>query len=432
MSAFPKTIPEQAIRENKLLVLDTSYSLEDITKRGIMNSVTCRDLDGYFKHVYTVHPFASIVTTPEWAKKYGKPDWHLLNEAHTFIEGKIGRFAFLKWIFPLNFLISQVGLLLSLKRLIKKEKINVIRVGDMLYLGLFGWFLSRLCKIPFVVRVGGNHDKVFESTGQPIQKRLFLTRSIEKKVERFVLKRADLVAGANQDNLNFALANGARKETSTIFRYGNLLFKDHFSVPEKRKEGESLLQELGIKPNFFLLYIGRLEKVKHPDHVLQALAAVRKDGHDVKALMVGGGTMTDELKLLAADLNVQNQVVFAGNKNQEWLCRIIPLASVVLSPHTGRPLSEAALGIVPIVAYDIDWQGELIENEVTGLLVPYPDLLKFCEATGRYLNDKEFSVKMANALRVKAMDMLDPEKLNAHELSEYEALHNRFFKIKTA
>jgi glycosyltransferase involved in cell wall biosynthesis len=421
---------EQVSVQNKLLVLDTSYSLEDITKRGIISSVTCRDLDGYFKHVYTVHPFASIVTTPEWAGKYGKPDWHTLNAAHTFIEGKIGRYEFLKWIFPLNFLIGQIGLLFSLKRLIKKENINVIRVGDPLYLGLFGWFLSRLCKIPFVVRVGGNHDKVFESTGQPIQKRLFLSRKVEKKVERFVLSRAQLVAGANQDNLDFALANGAKKECSTIFRYGNLLFEGHFTEPEKRNEGQSLLDELGIKAKNFLLYIGRLEKVKHPDDVIKALAAVRAKGFDVKALLVGGGTMTDELTAMAAELGVSEQVVFAGNQNQDWLSRVMPLAAMVLSPHTGRALSEAALANVPVVAYDIDWQAELIQNEVTGLLVTYPDVQAFSNAALRFLTDKNFADKMAIALRIKAMDMLDPAKLNAHEISEYEKLQQRFFNKK--
>ena len=274
MVSTEEKLSEPASNEKKLLVLDTSYSLEDITKRGIVRSVTCRDLDGYFKHVWSVHPFSTIVTSPEWTKKYGKAVWHAITPVHSFIEGKIGRFAWLKWIFPLNFFIGQLGLLFQLKRLIRKENISIIRVGDMLYLGLFGWLLSKWCKVPLVVRVGGNHDKVFETTGQPIQKRLFFNRRIEKKVEHFVLSRAHLVAGANQDNLNFALANGARKEYSTLFRYGNLLDEGHFIEPENRREGLSLLDELGLTTNAFLLYIGRLEKVKHPDHVLQVLADI--------------------------------------------------------------------------------------------------------------------------------------------------------------
>ena len=416
------------IKEKKLLVLDTSYSLEDIKKRGILTSVTCRDLDGYFNHVWTVHPFATLVTTSEWTPKYGKAVWHSIAPAHTFVEGKIGRYSWLKWIGPLNFLFGQIGLFFQLKRLIKKENISIIRAGDMLYLGLFGWLLSRKSKVPLVVRVGGNHDKVFEATGKPIQKRLFLNRKIEKKVEHFVLSRADLVAGANQDNLNFAIANGASKKYSTIFRYGNLLYQGHFKEPQHRKEGFSLLNEIGIIPHTFLLYVGRLEQVKHPDHVIQVLADVRKNGHDVSALFVGDGSMLSQLKKIAEQQGVEDHTTFAGNRNQEWISRIMPLAAVVISPHTGRALSETALAALPIAAYDIDWQGEIIVNEKTGLLVPYPELEKLSEATERLLSDRPFAKKLGESLRFKALEMLDPKKLNAHEIAEYESLLLRYRK----
>ncbi len=425
---LPIDTNSQLPQQKKLLVLDTSYTLEDVYKRGILKSVTCRDLDGYFLHVWTVHPSATLLTSPNWAPKYGKAVWHQINNHHTFIEGKIGRVSWLKWIAPLNFIIGQIGLFFELRSLIKKEKITIIRVGDMLYLGLFGWLLSRLCKIPFVVRVGGNHDKVFETTGKPMQKRLFFNRNIEKKVEHFVLSRADLVAGANYDNLNFALANGARKKYSTIFRYGNLLYDGHFINPENREDGKILLAKYNIKPYEFLLYIGRQEKVKHPDHVIHTLAFLRERGHDVSALLVGDGAMLSELKELSLQLGLNEYVVFAGNQNQEWLSRIIPLAAVVLSPHTGRALSEAALANVPVVAYDIDWQSELIENEVTGLLVKHPLQNDFNKAAERFFNDKLFAGKMAEALRQRAIEMLDPHKLNMHEIEEYNKLLLRYKK----
>src|SRR5947208_12743681 len=109
-------------------------------------------------------------------------------------------------------MLSQMDLFLRLAGLIRRERISVIRTGSPLYIGLFAWGLSRVTGIPFVIRVGANHDKYFQTTGQPLEPRLMRSRRIEKLVERFVLRRADLVAGANQDNLDFALANGARPE----------------------------------------------------------------------------------------------------------------------------------------------------------------------------------------------------------------------------
>ena len=394
----------------------------------MQDSVTCRDLDGYFDHVYTVHPFASIVTTPEWSTIYGKAVYYSLNQKHTFIEGKVGRFKFLKRVFPLNFLISQVLMINHLRRLIKKEGIRTIRVGDMLYLGIMGWLLSKLCRIPLAIRVGGNHDKIFQSTGKPIQGRFLRTRKIEKKVERFIFPRAHLVAAVNQDNLDFALTNCANPDTATIFRYGNLLYEGHFMAPKDRKEGHSLLRELGAKESEFLICIGRLELVKHPDEIIKVLDYVHKQGlTQVKALVVGDGTMREEMTELANSFGIGSSVIFTGNRDQDWLSRVLPLSGVVVSPLTGRALSEAAFAGAPTIAYDIDWQGELVKNEKTGLLVPYLDLEAFSKGTVRLLQDLDFANQMGTNLRDAAIDMLSPEKLNAHEVSEYEKLRKRYF-----
>ncbi|MFZ1738876.1 hypothetical protein, partial [Sphingorhabdus sp.] len=73
-----------------LLVLDASYTLEMIKERGMEKSVTCRDLDGFFRDVWSVHPFASLLTSESWSPRFGKPVWHDMGPRHTFIEGKVG------------------------------------------------------------------------------------------------------------------------------------------------------------------------------------------------------------------------------------------------------------------------------------------------------------------------------------------------------
>jgi glycosyltransferase involved in cell wall biosynthesis len=406
----------------KILVLDASYSFETILARKLEESITCRDLEGFFNHVWTVHPFASLVTSGSWDKRYGRPKWYTVAPSHTFIEGKIGRFPILNWLPPVNFILAQIDIFFILYRLIRKEKINVIRVGDPFYLGILGWCLARLCGIPLVVRVGGNYDKICETSGKPMMPGMFFTRKIEKKVERFILSHADLVAGANEDNLNFALQNGARPKFSTLFRYGNLINKLHFVEPDKRIDGTILLQDINVEPYKFLLYIGRLETVKHPEDILKVLTEIKKRGKKVKAVLVGDGQCYNSLLDLTNELSIQNDVVFTGSKDQEWLSRVIPLAAIVVSPHTGRALSEAALGGVPIVAYDIDWQGELIKTGVTGELVPYGDWKKMADSAERLLNDLNYSNSVRYSVRRYALEMMDPEKLNEHERKQYSIL----------
>lgn len=413
---------------SKLLVVDSHYSFEAIRNRRLEESITCRDLGGFFEKVWSVHPFGTIVTSKEWTSRCGRPQFYSLNSLHTFIEGKVGRFSFLEWWPSLNFLFSQVDIIIVLFCLIRKERISVIRADEPQYNGLLGWVLSRLCGIPLLLRVGNNHDKDYQVTGRISMPKLFKTRRIEKVFEQFVLSRADYVAAANQDYLNYAIANGASPEASSLFRYGNLVAKQHFTEPSKRPDGQHLLTELGINSGQFLLTISRLEKLKHPDDVVRVLAEIRKRGFDFKLVIAGEGHLRNMLIELAIELGVKDQVILCGNQNQEWLFKVIPLATTVISPLTGRALTECALGAAPIVAYDIDWHSELIETGVTGELVPHLNWGKMADAVERFLTDSKYANVAGEAVRKRVLEMMDPKKLDQHERNTYDYLINSYKK----
>ena len=413
----------------KLLVFDMSYTFEMIRQRKQERSVTCRDLDGFFDHVWTVHPFATLLTSFDWAPREGRAQTHDLAPRHSFIEGKVGHFSWLAGFPIVNFALSQCALFIGLLRLIKTERITAIRAGDPHYLGLFGLMLARLAGIPLVLRIGGNYDLNRQASGRPIYPRLFRSARIEKALERFVLSRADLVAGANQDNLDFALANGARPALTTLFRYGNLIDERHFVDPAKRPAASAGLDRLGLERGKILLTVARLEannSLKHPGDVVRVLASVRSRGHDVKAVFAGEGPMRQELFNLARELGVADHLLLPGSQDQGWLAEMLPQAAAVVSPHGGRALSEAALAGAPVVAYDIDWQRELIETDRTGILVPNRAWQDMADGVSRFLSDPAYAQRLGAALRQKALAMLDPRTLDAHEKLEYLRLLARF------
>jgi glycosyltransferase involved in cell wall biosynthesis len=415
--------------QRKLLVFDTSYSLEAVRQRGQEKPILCRDLDGFFDHVWSVHPFATLVTSDEWGPRFGRPDIYPLAPRHTVVEGKVGRFAWLNWFPALNFLISQLDLLLFLRRLIRDRRISAIRSPSPLYVGLFSLLLARITSLPLVIRVGANHDELRKFTGKPIEARLMRNSRIEETVERFALRRADLVAGANQNNLDFALANGARPDRSTLFRYGNLIDPMHFVDPATRSADPALLEDLGVDGERFIISIGRLEdsaSMKHPEDIVQILKILNDNGANIKGVIVGKGPMRNRIEALALELGVKDRLVMAGSRDQKWLAHILPSAAVHVCPHGGRALSEAALAAVPTVAYDIDWQRELIETGKTGILVEYRNLPELAAATKRMLDNPAMAAELGKNLRSRALEMLDPEQLNEHERQEYGKLLARF------
>ena len=46
----------------KLLVIDTSYTFKAIKEKKLHNALYSRNLNGYFEKVWSVHPFASIIS----------------------------------------------------------------------------------------------------------------------------------------------------------------------------------------------------------------------------------------------------------------------------------------------------------------------------------------------------------------------------------
>lgn len=414
-------MPEPFEKPN-LLVLDAAYTLEMIRDRGLDEYVTCRDLDGFFGHVWSVHPFATLLPSKRPVAAYGKPEVDELSDRHTVIEGKAGRFAGLRYFFPLNFALSQIGLFLSLRRLIRRNDIRVIRAVDPLYLGLFAWALARLSRLPLLVFINGNNEKVRQSTGQPIYPRLLRRAKVERAVERFVLRRADLVAALNQDNADFAIESGADPDRTVLFPLGNLLAREHFADPAQRGRDDALFDRLGLEPGRYLLCVGRLEPVKRPQDVIAVLARAVGAGHDLKLFLAGDGRMREELQALAREMGVGDRLIIGGNQDQASLAQLNAHAACVVSPITGRALAESALAAAPVAAYDIDWQGDIIRTGETGELVPFQDDEALAAATIRLLENPGEAARMGQKLRERALSMFDLEQLIQRERDAYTRL----------
>jgi glycosyltransferase involved in cell wall biosynthesis len=336
------------------------------------------------------------------------------------VEGRVSQFKWLRRVAPVNFAIAQLVLIGYLEWLIRSRRISVIRAGDPYYNGLLALLLARLNRLPLVVRVNSNQDAIYQATGDLALPRLLRSRKVEQAVARFVLERAGLVAAGSQNNLQFALANGARPDRATIFRYGTWVDPIHFLIdPADRSPVAS---ELGLGDRPFLVLVSRLEPVKHPDDVLRVLAEAKSSHPELAAVLIGDGTLRRQLERSAIELGIADDVRFVGNRDQQWIARALSSATIVLSPLTGRALVEASLSGTPVVAYDVEWHSELIRSGETGLLVPYRDISAMARAVCGLLDDPIQAAQLGQKARAATLEMMDPARLMEHERSEYRKL----------
>lgn len=408
-------------QKRHMLVCDTAYTYDFLIERSLTEFVTCKDIGGYFDHVWTVHAVASLFCPASSGLRYGRPVVRKLNEHHTHIEGKIGRFDKLAWFPLLNFVLAQVELIWFLMKLIKKKRIVIIRTEDTWFNGILGLILSAIKKLPLVTGVWGNPDAIREHTKEPVNFRLKWCW-VEKLIERFVLKRASIVLTQNPDNMAFVLRKGVDKDKTAVIRIGNAIDSVHFVEPDKRESGIADLKALGVAGEKVLMCITRLEKLKRPDHLIQAVALLKGRGCNVKGLLVGDGSMHESLVALSKELGVTDQIVFCGNQDQIWLSRVIPLISVVVAPLKGRALAEAALGGAPIVAYDIDWHSEAVETGVTGELVPNANYSLMANAIEKIIKDEEYGQMIGANVRKRMLKIMDPHASNEVLIGVYEKL----------
>ncbi len=405
-----------------ILILDMSFTLKMYRERQLEQALESRKLGGYFGRVISVHPLAGLFSVGN--DRYGDPVVTELDDTHVFVEGKIGASSLLRMLPPFNFIWAQAKLIRLLFRIGRDARVDVVRVGDPYYLGLMGWLLARLLHVPLAIRVCFNYDQLYEVTGKPVLPRLFGFRVIEKIVERFVFPRCALIAGANQNNLDYAIAHGAAASNGVVFRYGNLIHPMHFTEPSTRGGGDLLTKELGVEGDF-LVTVSRLEKMKQPEENLRVLRRLLDLGHEVTFIFIGDGSMRAQLEKMTNELGLGGRVIFAGSRPQGWIAKVLPRARLALSPHMGRALTEACLAGLPIVAYDYDWQREIIHDGETGELVPVGDWEQMASKASQLLSDPARALHVGRSARKVAMEMMDPQALESIEVAAYEALFHR-------
>ena len=143
-------------------------------------------------------------------------------------------------------------------------------------------------------------------------------------------------------------------------------------LPEVNKEiGNHLRQVLGINPNqCMFFYAGRLNYEKGPDLLLQAFSKVIEVTPDAKLVLAGDGPLRTELESLVRQLDIENNVVFLGVRNDVPAMMMGADVFVLSSRSEGMPnaVLEAMALSTPVVAFNVGGVKELLQDGLTGRL----------------------------------------------------------------
>ena len=160
-----------------------------------------------------------------------------------------------------------------------------------------------------------------------------------------------------------------------------------------------------------VLAVGRLVEKKGVTDLVRACAALRDTGVPFRCAIVGKGPMEGALRALIHDLGLEGWVSLAGPMPREALLDLYPRASVVVVPcvvaadgnRDGLPtvLIEAmALG-VPVISTAVTGIPELVEDGLTGRIVPERNPETLARAIQAVLDDPDRARALAKAARAR-------------------------------
>jgi glycosyltransferase involved in cell wall biosynthesis len=405
-----------------LIYIDSSYRLSDIQERKLNHVLDIRFADGLFDQVWSAHPIDVPLAGGAGVSGSGRPLATRLSESHVFVRGRYGRFQALAWFPALNALLALGSFVLELICIAKREKIKIVRAGDPLLCGLIGLLVARISSAKLVVRVNGDHDLVRKNSGKPMNAILFRSSKVEKWIEKAVLRRADRIIVPSSFYGEFARRNGAPQDRIVLVKYGNLIDPRHLTPPDERDALDNALLSERLNERPWMVYVGRLHQAKHAEHCYEVLRRLANEGYDVGLLMIGEGPLRSAITASAKAHGLQDRVLFLGNTDQPSLARILPRCTLALSPLTGRALVEVAFAALAVVAYDLDWQSELVDTDVTGILVPAGDISAMTQGVAKLLGDKALRERLGNAIRERASALLDPQEQTRKEIEAYRSL----------
>ena len=408
----------------KLIVIQSAYTYQTLCERNLLDFATSKDLSGFFDTVYTVHAAATVEFDINSRVRYGKITTYRHSPTHIFIEAKFGKYWQLRKFPLMNFVFAQISLISYLVKLTWGEKDLLIRAEDPRYNGLLGFLLTRIKRLPFIVGSWGNPDSIRKYTSLPLQPRVFRSVKMEASCERFLMKRADCALVQNEDNFNYAVSYGAKRENVKYFRLGNAIYPGHFAAPESRTLFPEDLAKINHE-GYKVCSVSRLEKLKIVDHTLKSFKEMAGSINS-QLYIFGDGSERSVLMDLGRELGIDDRIHFLGNVDQETLARLLPHMDLVLSPSMGRALTEAALAGLPIVAYDTDCHPEIVKIGETGILVKYLDFKAMAEAGDFLFDNRAEARRLAVAARDWALDLMNPEKL----IREQRLIFSEIIKMK--
>ena len=258
---------------------------------------------------------------------------------------------------PVNYLLSSISVASEVKKILASGK-KVDAVISWEYESAFLINLLRSQKIPFCMIAA--HPSYESHINRPANN--FIKQLSDRWFRWRSLKQADIVFVSSEFTQR-ELVNLLQVQPSNIKKIYRGI--DEVFLQPKTKPIE-------VVSNF--IFYGSFAPNKGVFDAIGALGKVAKRGYTNWTLKLAGWGNEDQLKAAIQENDIEKQVCFLGKLAPQELAKELKEAHITILPSRaesfGRAIAEAQASSLAVISYASGSIPELIENDVTGWMVP--------------------------------------------------------------
>jgi len=297
-----------------------------------------------------------------------------------------------------------------LVKILREWKPDIVH-SHMVHANLLARVVRIFCKIPVLISTahsineGGRWREVAYRLTDPLA-------DLTTNVSRAAVERYIRVGAAPKNKIRF-MPNGI----------------DTTKFKPNKAAGQRLRNELGVVNYFVWLAVGRFEEAKDYPNMLRAFSMIVSKKTDVVLLLVGQGSLMEEVKKIASELNLEDKVQFLGVRRDVPDLMNAADAYVMSSAWEGMPmvLLEAGACGLPVVATDVGGNSEVVLNGKTGFIVPPRNPETLAQAMEKMMalpKEKRLEMGKAGRAYIEANYSLE------HVVDQWEALYMELLQRK--
>lgn len=189
-----------------------------------------------------------------------------------------------------------------------------------------------------------------------------------------------------------------------------------------------LFEPPSVRPDgpWTIVCVASLQPQKGQLHLIEACRRLVADGVDLRCVLVGDGETRADLEQRVGEAGLDGRVVLVGQQPRHRVVEILGAADAVAQPSVVLPngkmegipvaLMEAMAMERPVVATDISGVAELVEDGVSGILVPPGEPSALAVALRALHDDPALAARLGHAGRQRVVEDFDLSR-SARELA---------------